>query len=153
MKSASSTPQSLYRSSQNKIIAGVAGGLGEYFGIDPTIIRIIFIILTIFHGSGILIYLIMWLVLPLESRGSGTPETTVKNNLDEMKQKTQSFAHSLHFNLGSSSTNSRFWWAILIIAIGFFFLFKNFGIFDDLDIGRFWPLILIVLGIIFILKK
>ncbi len=56
----------LYRSLKNRVIAGVAGGLGEYLNIDPVVIRIIFIVLTVFSGSGVLLYLIMWLIIPDE---------------------------------------------------------------------------------------
>jgi phage shock protein C len=59
----------LYRSREDKMIAGVCGGLGDYFGIDPVIIRIIFIILFLSVGSGILIYLLAWIIIPLEPDG------------------------------------------------------------------------------------
>jgi phage shock protein PspC (stress-responsive transcriptional regulator) len=57
----------LYRSSTNKKIAGVCGGLAEYFGIDATVIRVIFIILLLPGGlPGIIPYLILWAVMPME---------------------------------------------------------------------------------------
>ena len=56
----------LFRSRTEKKIAGVCAGLGEYFNIDPVIFRIIFVILLLVGGSGLLLYLIMWLVTPLE---------------------------------------------------------------------------------------
>jgi phage shock protein C len=57
----------LTRSRTNRIIAGVCGGLGEYFGIDPTIIRIIFVLLALPGGApGILPYLILWVIMPEE---------------------------------------------------------------------------------------
>jgi len=54
----------LYRSRQERMIGGVAGGLGEYLNVDPTLMRLAFVILTFFGGSGIPIYLIMWLIIP-----------------------------------------------------------------------------------------
>ena len=57
----------LYRSRKDRMISGVCGGLGEFFGIDPTLIRVIFVLLVIFGGSGLVIYLIMLLVVPEES--------------------------------------------------------------------------------------
>lgn len=54
----------LYRSNTDKKLCGVCGGLAEYFDIDPTIIRLIFIFLTLFGGGGLLIYLICALVIP-----------------------------------------------------------------------------------------
>ncbi len=55
----------LYRSIDNRLLAGVCSGLGEYFEIDPVIIRIIWIILII-GGYGILLYLLFWLLIPLK---------------------------------------------------------------------------------------
>ncbi|BFI96388.1 MULTISPECIES: PspC domain-containing protein [Rhodanobacter] len=54
----------LYRSRQNRTLAGVCGGIAEYLGWDPTLVRVAWIILTLLGGSGILIYLIFWLVMP-----------------------------------------------------------------------------------------
>lgn len=54
----------LYRSNTNRKLSGVCGGLAEHFDIDPTIIRLIFIFLTLFGGGGLLIYLICALVIP-----------------------------------------------------------------------------------------
>jgi phage shock protein PspC (stress-responsive transcriptional regulator) len=54
----------LYRSVNNKMIAGVAAGLGEYLNIDPTLVRLGFIVLALMGGPGLIAYLIMWLVVP-----------------------------------------------------------------------------------------
>ena len=54
----------LYRSNTNRKLCGVCGGLAEYFDIDSTIIRLIFVFLTLFGGGGLLIYLICALVIP-----------------------------------------------------------------------------------------
>ncbi|WNL48007.1 PspC domain-containing protein [Dyella sp. BiH032] len=54
----------LSRSSSHKMIAGVCGGIAEYLGWDVTIVRLLWIVLTLAGGSGILIYLILWLVMP-----------------------------------------------------------------------------------------
>lgn len=54
----------LTRSRANRGIAGVCGGIAEYYGWDPTIVRVAWIVLTLLGGSGILLYLIFWLVMP-----------------------------------------------------------------------------------------
>ena len=56
----------LYRSLHNRKIAGVCGGLGAALGIDPTVIRVLFVIALLFAGSALLIYLVLWLIMPLE---------------------------------------------------------------------------------------
>jgi len=56
----------LYRSVNNKMLGGVAAGLGEYLSIDPTIVRLGFVALALMGGPGLVVYLIMWLVVPPE---------------------------------------------------------------------------------------
>ena len=59
--------KTLRRSRTDKMVAGVCGGLGKYFGLDSTILRLVFVLLMIFAGTGLLAYLIMWLVIPYEN--------------------------------------------------------------------------------------
>jgi phage shock protein PspC (stress-responsive transcriptional regulator) len=61
----------LYRTHEGRIVAGVCTGIAAYFGIDPTLVRLAFALLTIFGGAGILIYLIAWIVIP-EEGGDGS---------------------------------------------------------------------------------
>lgn len=56
----------LYRSNNDKMLAGVCGGLGKFLGLDPTLVRLIFAVMTILGGHGIILYLIMWIVVPQE---------------------------------------------------------------------------------------
>ncbi len=56
----------LYRSRHDKAIAGICVGLGKYFSIDPVIIRLGFIFLALAGGPGVIIYVIMWVVVPEE---------------------------------------------------------------------------------------
>ena len=59
----------LYKSEKNKVLAGVLGGIGEYFGIDPTVLRIIWILVVVFTGfmPGIVAYILMALLIPKRS--------------------------------------------------------------------------------------
>ncbi len=59
----------LYRSKKNKILGGVCGGLGEYFNVDPTIVRLLWIIFTVLSfAAGLIIYLLAWIIIPEKSR-------------------------------------------------------------------------------------
>lgn len=61
----------LYRSTDNKMIAGVCGGIAEYFNIDPVIVRIIAVILLLPGGlPGFLPYIIMWIIVPQNPKGA-----------------------------------------------------------------------------------
>ncbi len=66
--SAATSPPRLTRSSTDRVVAGVAGGLGRYLGVDPVILRIAFVVLAV-TGSGVLLYLIGWLVMPTAAGG------------------------------------------------------------------------------------
>jgi phage shock protein C len=61
-------PRKLYRSETQRMVAGVCGGLAEYFNIDATVMRVLFLILAVFGGSGIVLYLVMWIVVPDASK-------------------------------------------------------------------------------------
>jgi len=62
-------PKRLFRSRTNRMLGGVSGGLAEYFNTDVTVIRLLWVVVTLFYGSGVLAYLIAWLVIPQRSEG------------------------------------------------------------------------------------
>jgi phage shock protein PspC (stress-responsive transcriptional regulator) len=67
MKTKNIKGKKLLRSKNNKVIAGVCAGLGEYFGVDPTVIRLLWVIITLFSfGAGVLAYIIAWIIIPEE---------------------------------------------------------------------------------------
>jgi len=70
----------LYRKPEGQIVAGVCTGLADYLGIDVTIIRLVFAALTVFGGTGVLLYLIAWLVVPEEDKKSSIAEEFVSKN-------------------------------------------------------------------------
>jgi phage shock protein C len=62
----SDTVKRLYRSREERMLAGVCGGLGSYFAVDPTLVRVLFVLFGLVVGGGILAYLILWILIPLE---------------------------------------------------------------------------------------
>ncbi len=56
----------LYRSTKNRVLGGVCGGLGEYFDIDPSLVRLLLLVVVFMGGGGVLIYIILWIILPEE---------------------------------------------------------------------------------------
>jgi phage shock protein C len=56
----------LYRSRDERWLAGVCGGLGSYFDLDPTLIRALFVLFGLVVGGGLLLYIILWIIIPLE---------------------------------------------------------------------------------------
>lgn len=65
----SAPPRILRRSRDDRVIAGVCGGLGRYLGVEPILLRIVVVVLTIAGGSGLLFYIVAWLLIPEERPG------------------------------------------------------------------------------------
>lgn len=62
----------LYRSKEDKIIAGVCGGMAEYFAVDPTVVRVVFALVSLFSGflPGVIAYIVLMLIIPVEGEKS-----------------------------------------------------------------------------------
>lgn len=76
--------QRLMRSRTDKVIAGVAGGIGQYLAIDPVIVRLAFVAL-VFTGVGLFLYPVLWLIMPIEGSQRPAPDQA----FDEMRQQAQ----------------------------------------------------------------
>jgi phage shock protein PspC (stress-responsive transcriptional regulator) len=68
----------LHRVREGRVIAGVCAGLASYFGVDPTLVRLAFALVTVFGGFGVLLYLCAWIVIP-EDGGDGSIAETFVN--------------------------------------------------------------------------
>ncbi|MFT4343532.1 MAG: PspC domain-containing protein [Candidatus Woesearchaeota archaeon] len=81
----------LYRSTEDKMLAGVCGGIGEYFDIDPTIVRLIWVFATIFgHGAGVLIYIIAAIIIPTDKEiAAKNTKKEYKKSIKDAKNKTK----------------------------------------------------------------
>lgn len=73
----------LYRSRNERMLAGVCGGIGEYFDIDPTVIRILFVLFALVIGGGILLYIILLIIMPLEPDSSMGAVEVVEQESEE----------------------------------------------------------------------
>jgi len=63
-------PRKLYRSRTNRQLAGVCGGLAEYFNTDATLIRVLFVVFAVLGGPGLLAYLVLWIAVPEQPVGA-----------------------------------------------------------------------------------
>ena len=81
----------LMRSRTEVIVAGVCGGLAEYFAIDPVIVRLIFVLVTLTSGLGLLIYPILWIVMPKAGAASGGAQL-FPHDAEEWRRRAQVFS-------------------------------------------------------------
>src|SRR4051794_37597820 len=87
---AAQVPSRLYRSRSQKMIAGGCGGLGEYFDVDPVLIRLLFVITAFISGVGILAYIVLWIVLPFE--GDATPRMdAIRRDFDDISGRVREY--------------------------------------------------------------
>lgn len=68
-----SSGKRLYRSRTEKMIGGVCGGVADYLGIDVTVIRLLWVLVTLLGGAGVLAYLVLWIVIPQEPPAGAAP--------------------------------------------------------------------------------
>lgn len=143
----------LYRSAKSKVFGGVAGGIAEYFDIDPIIIRLLFVIIAFAGGGGVIVYLILWIALPLEPI---TPFTMNMGSSDPFNSGNPGEQSTTDFSTGTSGPSNPFEvpvkpenrngliGGIVLISLGLIFLANRF--IPNIDFGDLWPLVLVVLG-------
>ena len=82
----------ILRSRNERMIAGVAGGLATYFSIDPLVVRLGFALLSMVNGIGIMLYVLLWLLLPNEDSVATDSRGQVRENVDEMRTTAENAA-------------------------------------------------------------
>ncbi len=136
----------LYRNQNESIFAGVCGGLADYFDIDATLVRIIFVILAIGGGSGILLYLILWLVIPSEGEKNtdNRREENMKDFADDVGNKVKSVAKEINKGVKAEKRQGNFLGLILMFLGIILLIDKIIPMVIRWD--YVWPIVLIVLG-------
>ncbi len=90
-----SEQKKLYRSRSERMLGGVCAGLGTYFNIDPVLVRLFFVILTLGHGSGLILYFLLWLLLPNTEQQNLKGRQLVRANANEMADRFRSLLRGL----------------------------------------------------------
>lgn len=152
--------QRLYRSQTDRMIWGVCGGLAKYFDIDPTIVRVIAVLLIFANGFGILAYIVLAIVVPLEGSKVTTPKETIKENIEDIKATAEELGSEIQSavsapegetkELSKSSYRRRNFLGILLIVIGILFLLGNLDLFSWWRWSIFWPLVIMAIGVLLI---
>lgn len=129
-------PAHLYRSETDRYLGGVCGGIAEYFNIDSTLIRLLFIASILLGGSGVLVYLILWLIIPTATADNKSIMEATMAKMQEDKSEPDRVRRSKPV------------WGLFLIGIGIVMLLDNFGIGHYLMLEKTWPAIFVVLGLI-----
>lgn len=133
-----------YRSSRDKMIGGVAGGIADYFDIDPTIVRILFVV-GLFMGAGFLAYIVLWIVVPEEPVGLDSSQQDKSKSKKSDKNAANGTADQTKAENRKNTSNI---FGAILVVLGVLLLIDNFVHFH-----AFWPLLLILVGIGILLKS
>ena len=131
----------IYRSRKDSIIGGVCGGIAEYFDIDPTLIRLLAILIVFLGGVGVIAYIIAWVIIPQN------PEQEAKMD----KKSTPEEYVSADQEAGKEDNQRYVWGGLILIFLGLFFLLRSF--FPRFILINFWPVILVIVGIALMLQS
>jgi len=131
----------LYRSRTDRILGGVCGGLGEYLNIDPTLMRLLWVVFTLVWGAGILAYIIAWIIVPLnpaEAPSSQPPPASEQPTPPPTPPPTKLSGIII---VGA-----------IFIALGAVLLLQTLDIlpwrwFWQVAIRHFWPLLFVSIGV------
>ena len=125
----------LSRNSMNRVIGGVCSGLAEFFGLDVALVRIAFVIAFMFASFGFWLYIILWIVLPVEGQ-----QSTVNSQQSESESVSKPESKVKSVLAGS-----------FVILIGLLFLVNNFIPINW--VWKLWPLILVAIGVVMIITS
>ncbi|MAG35848.1 MAG: hypothetical protein CL878_06355 [Dehalococcoidia bacterium] len=139
----------LYRSRGERMLAGVSGGLAEYFHIDPVLIRLLFVVTTVAGGGGLLAYIILGIVVPEEPREvSDEPTGDLPRSAAEIPPIPPTWADDRQTVRHRQRAAG-----YILLAIGVIFLLANFNIFDWGSFWQVWPILLVAGGVILLLRR
>lgn len=148
----------IYRKTDDCVVAGVCSGLADYFEIDETLVRVIFVLLAIGGGSGILIYLVLWLVIPKKGEENKKVDwqENVKEFTEDVGKKAKTVAKEIKKEIKVEKVNpeknrGNFLGLILLLWGGILLVNKIVPHLIEWD--YVWPGMLIVLGGYLMLRK
>ncbi len=123
----------LYRSRKSSMIAGVCGGLGNYLGIDPTIIRLVFVFLAFYHFLGAWVYLVMVILLP-----QAPPDQDVMHTSGALSEHTQ--------------TTKVIGGGLVLLGMLALVSMLNLPLFSWLRLENIWPILIVLLGVLLLAR-
>lgn len=154
----------LHRNRRDRVVFGVCGGLGDYFAVDPTLIRLAFVLITLAGGAGVLAYIILAIVIPEEGSEPLAGREGLRRNVQQLRMNSGELASGQHADLtapfsgeftdqSARRRRSGELGAFILIALGLFLLMGNLGWMRWFSWNYFWPVILIVLGAVLLIQR
>nr|WP_067054941.1 PspC domain-containing protein [Mucilaginibacter sp. L294] len=152
----------LYRDEQRKSLGGVCAGLAEYFGVDVSVVRVIFVLAMCLKGVGLVSYIVLWIVLPKKPfnyadptyQPGVTPGYNPKYGQPFGDVKVDYTVPSPHamgqpftpYPPVKKTSNAGLMFGVVLIVLGSIFLLDQFDWIPDWDFEKLWPVVLVAIG-------
>ena len=146
----------LVRSRTDRMVGGVCGGLARYLGVDATLVRLVFVLIAVAPGPGVLVYLVLWIVMPAEDRPAGaTVEQNIQSNAEEIAERARTIGSDIRTAAREPNPKAAMFFGLALIGMGLVVLLQNLGIpwlwWFKSDI--LWPALLILVGLLLIWSR
>lgn len=145
------------KSKSDKIIAGVCGGLAEYFEIDSVIVRLVFVVLVFLNGVGLLLYIILAIIMPKAEQVDQSPKETIQENVqeigDRVKEAGEGLGQAVSNRTDEKHQNRAAWFGIILILLGIFFLLDSLHLIRWINKDLLWPIIIIFVGVWLLIRR
>ncbi|MDN5284092.1 MAG: PspC protein [Mucilaginibacter sp.] len=140
----------LYRDEHRKTIGGVCAGLAEYFDIDIAIVRALFLLTFIFMGTGLMVYIVLWIVLPKKGYNAFNPGVDYRvppqdpnNPFGTPIQPDNAFGFQPQ---KKETSRAGLIIGVVLIFVGASFLLHELRLFHYWHFGKLWPAVLVIVG-------
>jgi phage shock protein C len=143
----------LYRSTTDKMLGGVCAGLGKYFRIDVTLVRLFFVVLTMVGGFGPVLYFILWIVVPPEGH-LVEPGKTESLDKDELKERAGMVRDDFVDAVKAPNQNTARIIGIALVLAGGYLILKqfNFAWLSWLNSGIIWAGLILIAGVALLVR-
>jgi phage shock protein C len=147
----------LMRSQTDKMVGGVCGGLGLYLGIDPTLVRLFFVVLGLSNGGiALALYFVLWIVMPLEGKQvSANLVEAIGTGTQEMADRARNLGQDIRENMVPRQRQIAMVGGIALVGLGAVLLLQNLAIpwLAWLRFDQLWPILLILGGLVLLVRQ
>ena len=147
----------LVRVHQGRMIGGVATGLAQNLNIDVTLVRLAFVALAFLKGLGILIYLVLWIIMPDEEMNEGDPGDSLRANVEDIAGQAQRAGQRVGESLRGNGGNRQVQVLVGVglMGLGVLFMAQQIGLLAIVGglSGFLWPVVLIAIGVALMARR
>lgn len=147
----------LVRVHEGRVVGGVATGLARHLKLDVTLVRLAFVALTFINGIGVLIYLVLWIIMPDEEMVGGDTSDSIRANVEDIASQAQRAGRQVGDSLRGEGGNTQvqLFIGVALVGLGVLFMAQQIGLLSFVGgLGQLlWPLVLIGIGAILLSRR